>query len=62
MSHVSTRQGTPEDEEVVLTFGSGQIEAMVGTDVVQVGSISATLKNSVLLMVDQALDFTDTFN
>mmetsp|Transcript_117845 Transcript_117845/g.375683 ORF Transcript_117845/g.375683 Transcript_117845/m.375683 type:complete len:527 (+) Transcript_117845:61-1641(+) len=51
-------QGVPS---VVITFGSGSIEAMVASDVVQVGSVSTQMANGVLLMVDQALNFGGKF-
>lgn len=47
--------------EVVLTFGSGQIEAIIATDIVTVGKISSKMNNGVLLMVDQALRMNGPF-
>jgi len=46
---------------VVITFGSGSIQAMVASDVVQVGSVTSEMPNGVLLMVDQALNFGGKF-
>lgn len=46
---------------VVLTFGSGKIEAVVATDVVQVGDRSATMQDALLLMVQRQLDLTGPF-
>eukprot|EP00429_Kryptoperidinium_foliaceum_P075680 CAMPEP_0176230316 /NCGR_PEP_ID=MMETSP0121_2-20121125/24237_1 /TAXON_ID=160619 /ORGANISM="Kryptoperidinium foliaceum, Strain CCMP 1326" /LENGTH=540 /DNA_ID=CAMNT_0017569657 /DNA_START=60 /DNA_END=1682 /DNA_ORIENTATION=+ len=46
---------------VVLTFGSGQIEAIAVTDVVQVGGARATMPGGVLMMVDQALQLSGSF-
>jgi len=46
---------------VVLTFGSGQIEAVVASDVVRVGGVQAALPDGLLLMVDRALDISGPF-
>jgi len=46
---------------VVMAFGSGKIESMVGTDEVAVGGIKATLTDQLLLMVDKKLNFKDVF-
>jgi len=51
----------PKVEEVVLTFGSGQIEAIIASDVVSVGKASAHMDNGVLLMVNKALSFNGPF-
>jgi hypothetical protein len=40
----------------VLTFGSGQIQAFVASDVVEVGYLSVLMPDGVLLMVNRALD------
>jgi len=40
----------------VVTFGSGPVAAIVASDVVKVGSISAKMENGVFLMVDQNLN------
>lgn len=54
----------PEDQlkEVLLTFGSGQIEAVIATDVVQLAGVKALMKEGVLLMVDQLLQISGKFN
>lgn len=44
-----------------LSFGSGQIEAAVVTDIVAVGDIKTTMNQDLLLMVDKALDFDGPF-
>jgi len=55
----TTRNGrTPA---MVLTFGSGQIEAVLATDKVKVGQVSTMMKNALLLMVDQALTIQGPF-
>mmetsp|Transcript_113431 Transcript_113431/g.315860 ORF Transcript_113431/g.315860 Transcript_113431/m.315860 type:complete len:516 (-) Transcript_113431:111-1658(-) len=46
---------------VVLTFGSGQVEAIVSSDVVRVGSVQAKMDDGLLLMVDQALRLSGPF-
>jgi len=46
---------------VVLTFGSGKIEAVVATDDVQVGDKSARMQDALLLMVRRQLDLTGPF-
>jgi len=46
---------------VTMTFGSGQIESVIATDVVQVGTMKVNMSNSLLLMVDQALDVPVTY-
>lgn len=40
-------------EIVSLTYGSGTVQTVIGTDVVQVGKASALMKNGVLLLVDR---------
>jgi len=44
-----------------MAFGSGEIEAEVASDTVEVGSLQADLKDQLLLMVDRALDLKGTF-
>mmetsp|Transcript_67794 Transcript_67794/g.126618 ORF Transcript_67794/g.126618 Transcript_67794/m.126618 type:complete len:582 (-) Transcript_67794:46-1791(-) len=51
-------QGPPT---TVLTFGSGQIEAAVATDVVRVAGVRAKMNNGLLLMTDQALSIDSAF-
>jgi len=46
---------------VVLTFGSGQIEAVISTDVVRVGTVTANMSDGLLLMVNQALRLSGPF-
>jgi len=44
-----------------MFFGSGEIRAIVATDVVNVGGVKSLMKNSVMLMVDQALRISGVF-
>lgn len=60
--NVGEVRSAPGLKEVLLTFGSGQIEAVVATDVVQLGYTKALMKDSVLLMVDQKLRISGSFN
>lgn len=46
---------------LVLTFGSGQIEAILASDMVRVGQVQTRMDSSVLLMVDQALAISGPF-
>lgn len=46
---------------MLITFGSGQISAVLTTDVVSVGGTSATMHNSLLLMTNQALRIDGPF-
>lgn len=46
---------------VILTFGSGQIEAIIASDIVRVGQSSAEMKEGLLLMVDRRLDLVGPF-
>jgi len=48
-------------ESVVITFGSGKIQAVIASDVVKVGKISAKMDDGLLLMVNQALNFAGQF-
>jgi len=50
-----------ETPAIVLTFGSGQVEAVMATDLVRVGKVSTPMHDSVLLMVDQALSISGPF-
>lgn len=45
----------------VLSYGSGDIHAVVATDVVRIGAVRATMKGGLLLMVDRALNFDGPF-
>lgn len=54
----------PAQEEIPLMsleFGSGTIQAAVSTDVVKIGSVSATMQEGLLLMVDRHLDIDGPF-
>lgn len=51
----------PNSPYVVISFGSGDIEAAIATDVVRVGSTAVTMKDGLLLMVDKALDMAGPF-
>mmetsp|Transcript_3282 Transcript_3282/g.6463 ORF Transcript_3282/g.6463 Transcript_3282/m.6463 type:complete len:577 (+) Transcript_3282:69-1799(+) len=46
---------------VVLTFGSGQIEAIIASDIVRVGSAAADMQQGLLLMIDRRLDLKGPF-
>lgn len=46
---------------VVLTFGSGKIEAVIASDVVKVGGATATMQDALLLMVQRQLDLSGHF-
>jgi len=48
-------------ESVVITFGSGKIQAVIASDVVKVGRVSTEMDEGVLLMVNQALKFSGPF-
>lgn len=43
-----------------LTFGSGSVDAVAATDIVQVGSLKAKMEHSLLLMVRNELDLGGT--
>jgi len=58
MNQSSGDAGVPA---VLLTFGSGQIQAVVASDVVRVGKVKAHMEDGVLLMVDQALRIDGPF-
>jgi len=45
----------------ILKYGSGDIEALVSSDVVSLGSYSVRMNSSLLLMVSQALKFDSSF-
>lgn len=46
---------------VILTYGSGVVQAVVASDVVTVGGVSANMSETLLLMVDKELDFDTAF-
>mmetsp|Transcript_133052 Transcript_133052/g.332090 ORF Transcript_133052/g.332090 Transcript_133052/m.332090 type:complete len:529 (-) Transcript_133052:58-1644(-) len=48
-------------ESIVITFGSGQVQAVIASDVVQVGKASAQMTEGLLLMVNKALNFDGPF-
>lgn len=48
------RTGAPE---IMMSFGSGNIDALITSDIVKVGDASTFMNNSLLLMVDQQLSF-----
>jgi hypothetical protein len=47
--------------EVLMSFGSGDIAAVISSDIVQVGDVSAFMKESLLLMMNQELSFSGMF-
>lgn len=51
----------PEEPEMVLTFGSGQIQAAKAVDVVSVAGVTVNMTDGILLMTDQALRFSGPF-
>jgi hypothetical protein len=51
----------PKLPVVNMFFGSGEIRAIVASDVVNVGGVKSLMKNSVMLMVDQALRINGVF-
>lgn len=57
----TTFHADPEEPELVLTFGSGQIQAEEAVDVCQVAGVTANMTDGILLMTDQALDFGGPF-
>eukprot|EP00929_Paragymnodinium_shiwhaense_P032534 TRINITY_DN18017_c0_g1_i1.p1 TRINITY_DN18017_c0_g1~~TRINITY_DN18017_c0_g1_i1.p1 ORF type:complete len:569 (+),score=127.54 TRINITY_DN18017_c0_g1_i1:75-1781(+) len=46
---------------LVLSYGSGEVQAIVASDVVRVGGVQAQMDASLLLMVDKKLDFETAF-
>jgi len=46
---------------VVLAFGSGEIDAIIATDVIKVGDQEALMKDGLLLMISRALNFGGPF-
>jgi len=57
-NHSSTFHMEQHPTSLQMTFGSGSIEADVATDMVNVGGVTANMSCSLLLMVNQQLDFT----
>merc|ERR1719174_1097822 len=51
----------PKLPVINMFFGSGEIRAIVASDMVNVGGMKATMRNSVMLMVDQALRISGVF-
>jgi hypothetical protein len=51
----------PEAQEMVISFGSGQIQAAEAVDVVSVAGVTVNMTDGILLMTDQALDFGGPF-
>merc|ERR1719265_1530131 len=52
MDEIMPGQGPPT---MLLSFGSGDIEAAIVSDVVEVGDLRANMNNSLLVMIDQRL-------
>jgi len=50
-----------EPVSMVLSFGSGQIQAVVAQEQVRVGQVNASLKDGLLLMTDRALNINGPF-
>jgi len=50
-----------QDSLIIRSFGSGDIITAVSTDVVQVGKVSAMMKEGLLLMIDRKLMFPGPF-
>lgn len=48
--------------EVILTFGSGQIQAIVSSDVVQLAGVKTMMTDGLLLMIDAQLSVVGSFN
>lgn len=48
-----------EMQALQLSYGSGDITAVLSTDFIQIGKIRAEMKNGLLLMIQQKLDFYD---
>lgn len=59
--HSPGRADTKEPRGMLLSFGSGQILAVPVTDKVKVGNQEATMNDSLLLMVKQALRLSGQF-
>lgn len=57
----SSEASADKSHEVVLSFGSGQIAALRGSDLVMVGQESVHAQGSLLLMVDQHLEIEGQF-
>lgn len=50
-----------EVPSVTMSFGSGDIQAVIATDEVSVGGVKTSMKNGLLLMVDKALNIDGPF-
>jgi hypothetical protein len=48
-------------EEMLITFGSGQVGAVVGVDVAKVGGLSTNMSDGILLMIEKALRIEGKF-
>lgn len=55
--------GYDDDEvpSITMSFGSGDIQAVIATDKVSVGGVKTSMENGLLLMVDKALDIGGPF-
>jgi len=51
-------EGVPS---VTMSFGSGDIQAVIATDEISVGGVKTSMENGVLLMVDKALNIDGPF-
>ncbi|CAL1154976.1 unnamed protein product, partial [Cladocopium goreaui] len=56
-----SQNGDGDPHVWILKYGSGDIEALVTTDFVSVGSYTARMNSSLLLMVSQSLNFDASF-
>lgn len=50
-----------EVPSVTMSFGSGDIQAVIATDEVSVGGVKTSMENGLLLMVDKALNINGPF-
>eukprot|EP00746_Dinoflagellata_sp_MGD_P167419 gnl/MRDRNA2_/MRDRNA2_98014_c0_seq1.p1 gnl/MRDRNA2_/MRDRNA2_98014_c0~~gnl/MRDRNA2_/MRDRNA2_98014_c0_seq1.p1 ORF type:complete len:707 (-),score=171.34 gnl/MRDRNA2_/MRDRNA2_98014_c0_seq1:49-2169(-) len=62
LNHTTMSQAhRPKLPVINMFFGSGEIRAIVASDIVNVGGVKSHMKNSVMLMVDQALRISGVF-
>lgn len=54
-------QADEEVPSVTMSFGSGDIQAVIATDKVSVGGVKTSMENGLLLMVDKALNIGGPF-
>lgn len=54
-------QAHDEVPSVTMSFGSGDIQAVIATDEVSVGGVKTSMENGLLLMVDKALNIDGPF-